>query len=295
MLVFLAQSLYDYFTLARERQRPQFITISYSHYVELARWALEYSHTPFDEHGFAPGQHVLPTLSVRVAKNGSRNFSKSSVMVGTKASPTAVPTLVLVDGSVLNDSWEIAEKLSGLAPMSLELKEILDKELGTKARKYVYSVLLKPQHAATFTRMVTEGRHWAWTYLWFCGFGFVFKFLLRGSMQTSNSKEIKACKEDVEFLMSTKLAAFVNERKGTFLGGDKLGQADIALASLSSILICPDEYGGRSGTMFPFITKILASDPEFREFVTKMRATVVGEYCLKLYKEHRIPIGNSSE
>jgi hypothetical protein len=108
-------------------------------------------------------------------------------------------------------------------------------------------------------------------------------------METSNSKKIEACKVDVEFLMSTKLAAFVNERKGEFLGGDELGQADIALASLSSILICPEEYGGRSGTMFPFITKILASDPEFREFVLKMKATVVGEFCLKLYKEHRIP------
>jgi hypothetical protein len=286
MLVFLAQSFYDYFSLARDHKRPQFVTISYSHYVELARWSLEISKTPFDEHCFAPGQHILPAISVRVAKNGSRNFSTSSTMTGSK--PSELPALISEDGQVFKDSWEIAEEFSGLPPISSELKDILDKELGIKCRQYIYSVLLKPQHANTFTKMCTDGRHWAWCLLWYSGLGFVLKSMLRHAMKTSIPTEVKACKEQVEHLMSTKLAAYVKERKGKFLDGDKLGQADIALAALAAPLVIPEEYGGRHGTMWPYASKILATDPEFKEFFTKMRATVVGEYCLQIYIEYRI-------
>jgi hypothetical protein len=41
--------------------------------------------------------------------------------------------------------------------------------------------------------------------------------------------------------------------------------------------------------MGPYINKLLSIDPEFKEFVTKARETVVGKYTLQLYNEYRIP------
>ena len=288
-MLFLAQNCYDYFTLAKERRRPQLVTISYSHYNEYARWCLELSKIPFDEHGFAPGQHILTSISVRVAKNGSRNFSNSSSMSGGKASPTSLPVLVLENGTVLKDSWEIAEHCSGLSPIPNDLRELLDMKVGTSSRKYIYSVLLKPLHSSTFTNMCIENRHWGWRILWHCGFGYFFKVMLTNGLKLNDKAVIKACIDDIHDLLNTKLAAYITQKKTKYICGDTIGQADIAIASLCAVLVAPDEYGGRTGTMGPYINKMLAIDPEFKEFVTKARETVVGKYTLQLYKDYRIP------
>ena len=53
--------------MASTRGRAQVLAIPYSHFCELGSWSLDAASIPYDEHAFAPGQNVLPMLSLRVA------------------------------------------------------------------------------------------------------------------------------------------------------------------------------------------------------------------------------------
>lgn len=293
MLAWLAQTFYDFPSLARSHNAGQLVTISYSHYNELARWSLEASNASFEEHGYAPGQHVLPALSIRVAKSGGRHLSTSSSMTGSKASPTSLPALVLPSGRVLKDSWEIAAS-THLAPMDPSLQEVLDRELGVAARKLAYCVLLKPQHAQRFSRMCTEGRHWVWRALWYyCGVGAALRGMLEKAFRPKDAAGLAACVAQLDALMAPtgKIAGALAEARKAghpFLGGDSLGQADIALCSIAALLVLPEEYGGAKGTMGPHFAYLLAKDDQMRPLVEGWRETDVGKYVLDVYKRHRI-------
>lgn len=292
MLLWLAQSLYNYSAAARRTSRSQLVTISYSHYNEFARWSLVLcgGEESFVESGFAPGQHILAALSIRLPKSGERHLASSSSM-NAKPSPTSLPVLVRPDGTVLRDSWEIAASTS-LEPIDAALRDLLDNELGVAARKFAYCILLKSEHAAQFTIMCTEGRHWAWRLLWACGFGVTLRAMLAKSLQTADPVGFAACIAQLNELMgpSGKLArALAESRKAghEFLGGAALGQADIALASIGALLVLPERYGGRGCPMAPHFAYLMAKDAQMRALVDEWRQTEVGAYILELYKTKR--------
>jgi hypothetical protein len=294
MLVWLAQTLYDYPGLARRTQRAQLVTIAYSHYNEYARWCLELTRTPFEEHAFAPGQHALPALSVRVAASGARHLAASSAMAASgKASPTALPLLVCPDGAVRKDSWEVGAGCAALAPIEPALREVLDRELGVAARKLAYCVLLKPQHAARFTAMCTEGRHWAWRAAWHLGAGAALRGMLTKAFRPDDAPALAACVAQLDALLGAEgpLAAALAAARGRgqpFLGGAAPGQADLALASLAALAVLPELYGGRSGTMAPHFAYLLANDEQLRPLVLRWRQTEVGAHVLGLYQKFRV-------
>lgn len=286
-IVWLAQCFYNFAGLARLSKTPQFVTIAYSHYNEFARWCLEFTGSSFVEHGYAPGQHILPALSVRVARDGTKHMPTSSSMTPGKSSPTSTPILVYPDGSVCRDSWEIAER-TGLAACDAPLKEVLDRELGPLARQNIYSYLLKPQHAARFDAIVTEGRHCGWRLLWCCGIRGFLRGRLSKSMKTEDAAAKAECSAALEALVRGKLAAALAARKGPYLGGDKPSTADFALASFMALLVLPENYGGRTGTMGPHLLAVQREDAEVRASVEKWRATEVGAYAMQLYAKLRL-------
>ena len=147
-------SQYNFYDRAKTSGKGQFLGISYSHFVEFARWSLKLGgqQVPFEEHGYAPGQHILPVLNFRMngpskvigstsatsdlngniittSKSNSPNpisdySDNSDNLVSKKLSreeikkrSTAVPCLVLPNGKVYADSWSIANNASGLDPM----------------------------------------------------------------------------------------------------------------------------------------------------------------------------------
>jgi hypothetical protein len=294
MLKWLAQTFYDFHADARRTKRAQLVTISYSHYNELARWALEADGSvPFEEHGYAPLQHALAALSIRMPSSGARHLAASSSFAGAKPSPTALPALVLPSGAVLKDSWEVAAA-TRLAPIAPALLEVLDRELGVAARKMVYCLLLKPEHAARFTLMCTEGRHWAWRLLWHCGLGAVLRGELEKKFCPGDAPGLAACVAQLDALVAPEGAlagALAAARRAghPFLGGAALGQADIALCSIAALLVLPDEYGGAQRTMAPHFSYLLSHDAQVRALVQRWRQTEVGAYVLDVYRRHRVP------
>jgi glutathione S-transferase len=291
MLKWLAQTFYDFPADAR-REGPQLVTISYSHYNELSRWSLERGGVTFTEHGYAPGQHILPALSIRVPSSGARHLSTSSSMTGSKPSPTSLPALVLPDGTVLKDSWEIAAS-TALAPIPPALQEVLDRELGVAARKLAYCILLKPQHAGRFAQMCTEGRHWGWRLLWHCGLGAGLRGELEKAFRPKDAAGLEACIAQLDALMAPTgvLAGALASARAAgqpFLGGAALGQADIALCAIAALLVLPEEYGGASRPMAPHFAYLMAKDEQMRPLVERWRRTEVGAFVLDVYKQHRI-------
>jgi glutathione S-transferase len=281
---------YDYPAEAQRTGTLQLITISFSHYAELARWALELAGVPYTEHGFAPGQHALPALSVRLPRTGARHFAESSSMTG-RPSPTTLPALVRPGGEVLVDSWAIAAS-TPLAPMEPAFREVLDREVGVAARAFTYSVLLQDRFEPRFRAMCTEGRHWGWRLLWACGLGAALRGALRARFRPEDQAGVAACVAKLDALLSPggPLAAALARRAGQpFLGGAALGQADVALCAIAAPLVMPEEYGGRARPLAHHFSHLLAHDEQLRAHVERWRGTEVGAYVLGVYARYRCP------
>ena len=68
----------DHMRRAKNTATIQLLTISISHYVEMARWCLQLCGLKYEEHGYGPVQHVLPVLSARIDRNTKKRYIGTS-------------------------------------------------------------------------------------------------------------------------------------------------------------------------------------------------------------------------
>jgi hypothetical protein len=183
-LVKLTQT--DFVHRAKSSSRAQLLVIPYSHFCELAIWSLQIAGIDCEIHGYAPGQHILPVLALR--KGGNHEYLSSSshvqpVRTVSSSDPadgmpaekegggaTSVPVLVMADGRVLTDSWEILKEC-GTSPIDAGIQSNYDKELGPLTRQLAYSYLLKPTNADVWKGLCTDGYSATWRCVWGFGFG----------------------------------------------------------------------------------------------------------------------------
>ena len=166
--------------LSKEEQKAYLQTLSFSHYNELARWSLSFSGISFVEHGYAPVQHVLPTLATRIGQTKDQNVANTSSTV-TQLSRTkkdgsegmsSLPLLVLPDGNILSDSWEISQwacKQGGIETAPEKLCKVLDEQVGVGVRQLIYFYMLKKENENVMLGMSTDGSHWFWRSLFYVG------------------------------------------------------------------------------------------------------------------------------
>eukprot|EP01035_Chromulina_nebulosa_P027583 gene27583-36296_t len=260
----------DFQSYARKSQTLQVLTIDYSHFCEFSLWALKEQKVPFEEHGYAPGQHVLPVLSVRVGNRNKKHLSSSSRIVPVqspedescerllakdevvekerkaKAGATAVPIAILPNGDVLRDSWEIAEYPGILAPVHPELKTLLDKEIGPLSRHLVYAFLLKDVNRRHWDMLCTYRRHWLWRFLWWSFVGNTITDRLKKAFQPQNLEAVSQCREKLLVAVRT-LDEWIEGRCFDLnpIARDPenpLSMADIAVASLLAPVLMPPKY-----------------------------------------------------
>eukprot|EP01038_Epipyxis_sp_PR26KG_P006192 gene6192-8529_t len=273
----------------------QLVTISVSHFCELACWALKIGGISYQEHHYAPVQHVFAAYPIRIPDKDTKYLSKTSKVetVGKEVDPkkddskgrsSNVPVAVCPDGTVLVDSWEIASK-SGLKDIDPELKKILDEDIGPLARQMAYSYLLKPSNVYLFEKLCCEGRHWSWRLAWYLFLGNFTIKIMRKIMKPNDIAECIKCKERLEVQFKN-LDKLISEKRTPYLGGEKIGLADIAVASLIGPLVNPPEYiGGKAAHIFDELMRV---DKECGDNINHWRETVVGKYVLKMYKDHRL-------
>lgn len=290
--------------LARKTGLVQVLGICISHYSELACWALQLGGVRFQEHNYAPAQHVLPVLSLRISEKGEKFLSSSSrvVAVGeqepllseeaakkakrkeTSTRSTAVPVAVLPNQEILLDSWEIAA-FSGLPAIDPALKKLLDEELGPAARHFVYCRFLLPQNIYIIDQLCLMGRGWFWRICWYVYVGGFTKKTLKKVYQPENVQAAEACRVKLEKVLK-ELEVILNNRQGPYLGGEKIGIADVALAALAAPLVNPPLYcGGKYGKIF---ASYLEHDAEANALTNHWRESAVGRYTLELYQKHRL-------
>ena len=156
-----------------------------------------YIHSLFDtktikEHAFAPYQHMFPAIASRrrmkraprakpisdkraiLNKKGfSRGKAPTAKRGGDDTSEkrdppplTSLPLLILTDGSMMLDAWEIAT-YCGLEPPPEEFRVMLDEKLAPLTRHLLYHYLLK--HDNVMTGLMTEHNHVGFNTLWSLG------------------------------------------------------------------------------------------------------------------------------
>ena len=283
----------DVFREARESHKIQIIGISNSHFCELACWTLDAGKIAYQEHAYMPGQHILPTMVVRIGGK-EKHLSKSSKMCtvtstespdnellqseDNKPNASSVPIAVLPDGTVLNDSWEIAA-YSGLKPIDEVLKKWLDEELGPLSRQLAYGFILKPSNSSIVDEMFTNESPWWWRCAYVFAGGAI-KEAITNEMKPFDASANKICREKLEKVVE-QIGQRITAKQTRYLGGDSLGVADIAVASLMAPLISPPQYvRGRFALLFD---NLLKQDKEFNECVQYWRSTVAGGYALDIY------------
>jgi glutathione S-transferase len=245
---------------------PTLITISFSHFCEKARWALERAGIAYREDAHLPALHVP---AVKRAK-GNR--------------PT--PVLVTDDG-VLTDSTDIlawvdrtrpAAKLFGEGAESraeiTALEDRFDEDLGPHARRWAYAHILPDSafmHRMFATQTMTPKRERVAMRVLFP----LARLLMKRAMHIDAAGAARSIVK-VEEVFEEVARRLADGRR--YLVGDSFTAADLTFAALSSPVLLPD------GARLPTITEV---SPLVAARIRSFREHPAGVFALRVRREHR--------
>ena len=243
------------------------ITIGPSHYCEKARWALDFVGAPYSEEKHPPIIHWGWSLP----SGGGRT----------------VPILV-VGKRVIGDSTEILHFLSErhgnerrlyptdpeLRRQADELEDLFDSRLGPHTRRIAYFHLLP--HRSLTLPAVAPGVGAGQRMVFSLGFP-VFRWLMRRGMNINpdSAERSVAYVEQVFAEVGDRLA----DRR-EFLVGDTFSAADLSFAALAAPVLLPRGYGAPLPSLDQLPDAVV-------ELIKGFRATVAGQFGLRLYEARR--------
>jgi glutathione S-transferase len=243
------------------------LTISYSHYCDKARWALERAGIAYRESAHLPVFHA-PAVRRAGGKRGTPTLVTDEGVLGDSSDILAWvdrqrPTVALF-GKDAADRAEI-----------LRLEELFDEELGPHTRRWAYFQILPHR------RLMLE----------FCGaqtdtprlerallpvFFPVARLIMRKAMRIDAAgAALSLARIDEVFAQVDALLADGRP----FLVGDSLTAADITFAALAAPALLPEP-----AERLPGIERLTAPAAEQ---VRRWRARAAGAFAMKLVREHR--------
>jgi glutathione S-transferase len=255
------------------------ITIRPSHYNEKARWALDRFGLEYDEEPWMPALHFAGTIPLSLrhrsgqADRGSSRFSTPMLVTDDANDP------LLTDSSAI---VRFASQRGGAdpgfwAPEATVLDRHFSGRFGADTRRLVYWFLLpndallaeladrsvEPGQARTFKRLAPLIR----------------KVLIR---------RLKVTQAHAERSRQNVLAEFtqISERLSDgrrYLVGDQFSIADLSFAALAALVVRVQPHEGY-GAWLPALDQ---GPPEFGELATQLRATLAGEFVLRMFAEER--------
>jgi len=209
---------------------PVLYVFAISHYCEKARWALDYLGTDYELRYVAPGEH--------------RDIAKRLGAPGTSVPYLAVGERV-IQGSADIIDWAQSmrstnERCLAAEPDSKSCAEIekrIDDVAGVHVRRFYYSEAMV-EHPATVRPLFTQGLPLSKRMLIRLAWQEIRKIMIKrmdlGAEQGEDSRRI------VEAELNWIDGLLADGR--TYLLGQKLSRADIAVASLLAPLALPDEH-----------------------------------------------------
>jgi glutathione S-transferase len=240
------------------------ITITFSHYCEKARWALDRCGIAYEEDGHLPVFHYLATY---------RAGAKRTVPV-------------LVDGdTVVRDStdiiaWADAKKPGTLIPLAgaeeaLAIEDDFDRHLGPATRRWGYYYSLPNRD---IDRLIVQGvPRWEKALLPIMR-PLAVRYLRRGLK--IDEAGVARSKKKIESAFDRVAEVLRDGRR--YLTGDRFTVADLTFASLAAPILQPPEH--------PVEQVPLDSFPaEAREQAEAWRTSPAGQFALRLYAEERRP------
>jgi glutathione S-transferase len=238
------------------------ITISFSHYCEKARWALDRAGVAYEEHGHLPMFHYFESWW------SARNRT--------------VP--ILVDGkTVIKDStpiiaWADAKRPGSLIPVAgaddlLAIEDDLDNHFGPHSRRWGYFHLLP--NRATDQHVTVGVPRWEKSMLRAVR-PLAVRFLKRGLNINPESAERSRKKIDDTF---DRVEQIIGDGRRYF-AGDRFTVADLTFASLAAPIVLPPNHPVQS-----FGLELFGDEP--RAQIERWRERPAGQFALRLYAEDR--------
>lgn len=236
---------------------PELVTITFSHYCEKARWALDRCGIAFTEDGNLPMFAYTATARYRAR---------------------SVPVLVTGD-RVLRDSTDIVDWADRHRPGTLrscgeadDLEDYFDTKLGPHTRRWGYAQLVdNPEIVPYITR---DAKPWQAT-MFRRARPLAMAFIKRGIQITPASVARSQQKIDAVFASVTELL-----RDGRpYLVGDRFSTADLTFAALAAPVILPDQ----PAVPMPPLEMFGAGVSQIQCW----RETPAGEHVLRMYQAER--------
>lgn len=250
----------------------QLTSISFSHYCEVARFALTRAGIPFRESRYLPFFHMVPAA---LALWGTRARADKT------SSARSTPILRCPDGRVVNNSVEILRyalpDLFGSEQVEADLTYLHDK-VGPHTRRLAYGGLLSnpavigelatrtvdPVQAAAFRAALP---------------------LVGGQLKKIFGIDAAGLQRSEGVLLEA--ADWADERlaRGPFLGGDALGANDLYYACMLAPALIIGEHEGY-GVWLPAIDD---TPPDYAARARALRARPAGQHALRMFREERAP------
>ena len=240
---------------------PRLITIPFSHYCEKARWALDRSGIDYIEEPHVPG---FSGLAAKRA-GGMR----------------MVPVLAIGDGTVLSDSTDILHWLDRNSSVSrlfandlaATLEDEFDLRLGPAARRIAYQPLLAWPKLPEV--LFSRAPRWEMRLRPVLG-----RLLVRGirSGLRIDDAGVARSRIVVDEIFAKVEALLADGRR--YLTGNTFTAADLTLASLAAPLVWPDGYAKNFDSNYALPVEVTA-------MFARYRATVAGQFILRMYDDHR--------
>ena len=258
--------------------RPHLLTISYSHFCESARWAMDYAGEPYTEVAYAIGAHFEPIGALRAhpKRRGTGSYPGMETAQGADRRQHSVPLLCLPGGDVLVDSWEILARYVGAVPSTW--RERFDNELGPAARRIAYGQFLDPKRPDLADAMVKgitpeERAMWGET----------------GDFVKATVGKVLGIGDEVIAKDRVLLAAILDEVSESLpdfpaeTGKSQAAAWWIAFSSLVGVVLILPRYGGQSW-QWPALDSF---DAEYQDWAHAMRATAAGQAICEFYERYR--------
>jgi len=249
--------------IVRGLNHATLVTISFSHFCEKGRWALDRGGITYREEAHAPVVHLLGT-----ARRGGRS----------------TPMLVLPTGRVLTDSRDIlrfveAERPGILFPTDPTLRaevEALesrfDAELGPATRRLAYHAIFGARDSiAPMLRETTQGpSRWLAPLL-----ASVLPRMISRALRIDD-RGAQISRATLEALLADVETRLRDGRR--FLVGDRFTAADLTFAALYSPLLFPPEQP---------VTSRVPPPPSLSALREEARARPAGQFAMRLFREER--------
>jgi hypothetical protein len=218
------------------------------------------------------------------------NKAPQSEQRAEKARSTAVPVMVMPDGRLLKDSWDIAKE-SRLPEIGMQQLANYDQELGPLVRQHMYFFVLKPSNRNVWDGLCLSRQRLLWQVIWRLGYREQVTKTMSKIFAVGDAEAFAECRRKLITLFEA-IGERVRGRKGRFLNGSSIGIEDIALASLAAPMVYPKSYC--EGHFEKFYTMLEAQDEDLRQELTYWRGTDVGKYVMQLYDEHRMAVARQA-